>query len=72
MILFNFPISQPSSNQMRIAAQNVGVSWDETTIIYDAGAVGYADAPSDADPTPIQDELETLIGIRPSVVDDPE
>jgi hypothetical protein len=68
-MMFKFAVGRPGSETMRAAAQSVGVPWDGTSIVYEGGAIGYADAPSDADPAPIQDELENRIGIRPSVVD---
>jgi predicted nucleotidyltransferase len=67
-LLFKFPVSRPRTATMRSAAQSVGVEWDETGIVYEGNAVGYADAPDNADPVPIQDELEAQVGIRPSVV----
>ena len=71
-MMFKFPVGRPDSETMRAAAQSVGVSWDVTSIAYEGGAIGYADAPDGEDPAPIQDELEAQVGIRPSVVDDQE
>lgn len=67
-MMFTFAVGRPDSQTMRTAAQNVGVEWDEHAVQYSGGAIGYANAPSDADPTPLQDELETMVGVRPSVV----
>jgi len=67
MMLFNFPIGRPNSETMRDAAQSVGVSWDEQEIIYEGDYIGYKNCPADADPTPLQDELESRVGVRPSV-----
>lgn len=69
MILFNYPIGNPSSDVMRDIALEADVDWDATAIQYQNGGIGYADAPDDADPVPIQDASESVIGIRPSVIE---
>jgi hypothetical protein len=52
---------------MRNAAQSVGVSWDEQAIAYQDGYIGYENSPENIDPTALQDELESRVGVRPSV-----
>lgn len=66
-LVFKFAVGRPGSDVMRTAASNVGVPWDETAIIYRGDYVGYDEAPDDIDPTDLQDELERLVGVRPSV-----
>lgn len=71
MMLFEFPLMLPSTAQMRQCANNVGVTWDPHSIIYIGSNVGYQDAPDGTDPVPLQDEMETTLGVRPSVADPP-
>jgi hypothetical protein len=66
MMMFKFPLGRPDSETMRDAAKSVGVSWDEQSIIYQGDCIGYQNCPSDFDPAPLQDELESLVGVRPS------
>jgi len=65
--MFKFQLGRPDAATMREAAANVGVEWDETTIVFEKNLVGFVDAADDADPAPLQDELEQLVGVRPTV-----
>ena len=67
-MMFRFSVGRPDSETMRTAAKNIGVDWDHQAIRYDGKNIGYANAPEKADSDPIQNELESLVGIRPSVV----
>jgi hypothetical protein len=59
-----------SAETMRQAALSVGVSWDEQPIQYKQNRIGYKNGDS-SDKTAIQDELQSVLGYRPVVVDDP-
>lgn len=58
------------TEKMRKIADEAGVSWSAESIVYRGGGIGYADGDA-ADETAIQDAAESLIGIRPVVIDAP-
>jgi hypothetical protein len=51
-------------------AQEAGVSWSAEPIVYRGNGIGYADG-DPADAAAIQDAAESLIGIRPVVINAP-
>jgi hypothetical protein len=55
---------------MRKIAADIGVNWDEQTIIYRGTGIGYKDGDK-TDATAIQDQAEKLLGYRPVVIDAP-
>jgi hypothetical protein len=55
---------------MREIADAAGVSWSTESIVYRGNGIGYADGDT-ADATAIQDAAESIIGIRPVVINAP-
>jgi hypothetical protein len=58
-----------NSEVLRECAENAGLKASET-VIYKGGHVGYPDA-DPADSSAIKDEIETMLGYRPCVIQEP-
>ena len=63
MTLWFKPVQSVDSELMREIANATDVDFDEHSIKYRSGHVGYADAPSDADKQPIIDTAQSEFGI---------
>ena len=63
MTLWFKQVQSVDSELMRGIADSVDVDFDEHSIKYRSGHVGYADAPSDADKQPIIDTAQSEFGI---------
>ena len=62
MIWFK-PVQSVDSELMREIANATDVDFDEHSIAYRVGHVGYADAPDDTDKQPIIDTAQSEFGI---------
>jgi len=67
-MMLKFPFGRPDSETMREIARQAEVGWDYQVIRYEGEAIGYGDAPDDADAQALLDAAETVTGVRPSVV----
>ena len=56
-------VQSVDSELMRDIAKSAGVSWDEHTIVYRAGHVGYSDASEGTDKQSIIDTAQSEFGI---------
>ena len=63
MTLWFKPVQNADSELMREIANDTHVEWDEHSIKYRAGHVGYAGAPDDALKQPIIDTAQSEFGI---------
>jgi hypothetical protein len=59
-----------NSELMREAAKRANVSWNYQKVAYKSGAIGFPDS-DNGDSDIIQSELQTLLGYKPRVIDEP-
>jgi len=71
MSLWFRKVSGLDTETMRDIADSAGVSWSAESIVYRGKGIGYADGES-ADETALQDASESILGIRPVVIEPAE